>query len=178
MYDGALVRLRTMEPGDAERLHRWINDPDITEHLAVRYPMSIANEQDWVTANKTISYGQANFAVETLAEGRHVGGVDIRTSSPENRKGELGLMIGDKTVWGQGYGLDAVRTACRFGFEEMNLHRVELWVHATNERAIRVYERAGFVTEGVARDSWYKGGRYLDQLLMGLLRGELKVDCA
>jgi RimJ/RimL family protein N-acetyltransferase len=124
MYEGTLVRLRTMEPSDAERLLTWINDPDVTEHLAVRYPMSLANEVDWVETNKTVNYGNAVFAVETIAEGRHIGGVDIRTGSgPENRKGELGLMVGDKSVWGGGYGTDLVRTACRFGFDEMNLNR-------------------------------------------------------
>ncbi|HZG96501.1 MAG TPA: GNAT family protein [Mycobacteriales bacterium] len=175
MYEGTLVRLRTMEPSDAERLLTWINDPDVTEHLAVRYPMSLANEVDWVETNKTVNYGNAVFAVETIAEGRHIGGVDIRTGSgPENRKGELGLMVGDKSVWGGGYGTDLVRTACRFGFDEMNLNRVELWVHGSNERAIGVYERVGFVREGAARQGWYKRGQYHDLVLMGLLRDEFK----
>lgn len=175
MYDGRLVRLRTLEPSDAERLHTWINDPDVREHLAVRYPMSMANEVDWVASNKTVSYGNALFAVDTVADGRHIGCVDIRTpTGAENRKGELGLMVGDKSVWGQGYGTDVVRTACRFGFDEMNLNRIELWVHGNNERAIHVYETVGFVREGVARQGWYKGGRYLDMVLMGLLRDELR----
>jgi RimJ/RimL family protein N-acetyltransferase len=174
MYDGRLVRLRAMEPADAERLLAWINDPDVREHLAVRYPMSLANEVDWIESNKTLSYGNAAFAVDTL-DGRHIGSVDIRTlDGPENRKGELGIMVGDKSVWGQGFGTDIVRTACRFGFDEMNLNRIELWVHGGNERAIRVYETAGFVREGVARQGWYKRGGYLDMVLMGLLRDELR----
>jgi RimJ/RimL family protein N-acetyltransferase len=175
MYDGKLIRLRTMEPADAERLRAWINDPDVTEHLAVRYPMSLANEVDWVETNKTLNYANAVFAVETIADGKHIGGVDIRTGAgPENRKGELGLMVGDKSVWGQGFGTDIVRTACRFGFEEMNLNRVELWVHGSNERAIGVYERVGFVREGTAREGWYKRGQYHDMILMGLLRDEFR----
>jgi RimJ/RimL family protein N-acetyltransferase len=175
MYDGRLIRLRTLEPTDAERLREWINDPDVTEHLAVRYPMSLANEVDWVESNKTLDYRNAVFAVETIAEGKHIGGLDIRTAAgPENRRGELGLMVGDKSVWGKGYGTDIVRTACRFGFEEMNLNRVELWVHGSNERAIGVYERVGFVREGVARQGWYKRGEYHDLILMGLLRDEFK----
>ncbi|MEO6714206.1 MAG: GNAT family protein [Mycobacteriales bacterium] len=175
MYDGELVRFRALEPGDAERMLGWINDPDVTSGLAVRYPMSLANEVEWVETNKSLNYGNAVFAVETIADALHIGGIDIRThAGPENRKGELGLMIGDKSVWGQGYGKDMVRTACRFGFEEMNLHRIELWVHGTNERATHVYESVGFVREGVARDGWYQGGRYVDMVLMGMLRSEFR----
>lgn len=174
MYEGKLVRLRTMEPDDAERLHGWINDPEVREHLAARYPMSMANEAEWVESAKTIGYADARFAVESIGEGRHIGSLDIRTIGPENRRGELGLMIGDKSVWGQGYGVDMVRTGCRFGFDEMNLHRIELWVLGDNERAIHVYEKVGFVREGVARQAWFKGGRYLDMVLMGMLPGELR----
>lgn len=87
----------------------------------------MAAELDWIDCSKNVNYGNATFAVETIEDGRLIGGCDIRApTGPETRKGELGLMIGDKSVWGRGYGTDMVRTACRFGFDEMNLHRIEL----------------------------------------------------
>jgi RimJ/RimL family protein N-acetyltransferase len=174
VYQGELVRLRAMEPGDAELFYRWINDPEVREHLAARYPFSLRTEHDWVEAHHKVDYGNVVFAVETIAENRLLGAIDIRTKEPENRCGELGLMIGDKSAWGQGYGTDMLRTTCRFGFDEMNLHRLELWVEAPNARAQHVYDKVGFVTEGVARQQFYKRGQYVDMVLMGMLRDDLR----
>lgn len=60
MHQGELVRLRAMEPADAEVFYAWINDPEVREHLAARYPFSMRTENDWVEAHQTVSY--ANVA--------------------------------------------------------------------------------------------------------------------
>ena len=107
---------------------------------------------------------------------RLIGGVDLRPSSQENREATLGITIGDKAVWDGGYGTDTMRTICRFGFEMMNLHRIQLEVYAGNERARHVYEKVGFRLEGCRREAFFKYGRYQDVLVMGLLEGELRLD--
>ncbi|MBE0610648.1 MAG: GNAT family N-acetyltransferase, partial [Dehalococcoidia bacterium] len=71
---------------------------------------------------------------------------------------------------------DTMRTVCRFGFEMMNLHRIQLEVYANNARARHVYEKVGFVLEGCRRQALYKFGRYHDVLVMSLLEGELRLE--
>jgi RimJ/RimL family protein N-acetyltransferase len=176
VYDGRLVRLRAMEPEDAPTFKVWLNDPDVSEFLGVRYPISNTAEKEWIEAHSTVKFDNVAFAVETLAEGQLIGAVDLRVQEPETRRAELGISIGDKSVWGRGFGTDAVRTVCRFGFEQMNLHRIYLTVFAPNERAAATYRKAGFVEEGRAREDWYNRGAYVDVILMGLLRGELVED--
>ena len=173
-FEGALVRLRAREPEDAGLLHVWFNDPEVTEHLGgERYPISHATEREFL-ARATASYENASFAVETLADGRLIGGVDLRTGDPANRSATLGIAIGDKAYWDGGYGTDTMRTVCRFGFEIMNLHRIQLTTSADNLRARRVYEKVGFCEEGVLRDERFVRGRYVDTIVMGLLEGELR----
>ena len=65
---------------------------------------------------------------------------------------------------------------CRFGFEMMNLNRIELEVHAENARARHVYAKVGFQEEGVRRQAIYRAGRYQDMVVMGLLAGELRME--
>lgn len=174
MYQGALVRLRAPEPRDAESFYEWFNDTEATAGLGVRYPVSMRTEREWVERGAVPSYAGAHFAVETH-EGRLLGTCGLYgTSSPENRSAELGVALVDKTQWGKGYGTDTVRTLCRFGFEEMNLHRIELLVFAQHTYAIRAYERAGFVREAVARQAHWGDGRYYDDVYMSLLEGELR----
>jgi RimJ/RimL family protein N-acetyltransferase len=174
MVTGALVRLRAPEPADAESFYAWFNDPEATAGLGVRYPVPLRVEQEWVERNAVPSYAGAHFAVETL-DGRLLGTCGLfGTRLPENRCAELGVALVDKTQWGNGYGTDTVRTLCRFGFEEMNLHRIELLVFAHHTRAIAVYEKAGFVRECVAREAHWGDGRWYDDVHMSLLEGGLR----
>lgn len=175
-FEGTLIRLRAREPEDAPLLFQWFNDPEVTEHLAMRYPLSMKSEREFIESVSSPGYAHAGFAVETLADHRLIGGVDLLNASPENRCASLGIAIGDKASWDGGYGTDTMRTVCRFGFEMMNLHRIQLEVYANNERARHVYEKVGFVLEGRRRQALYKYGSYHDVLVMSLLEGELRLE--
>ena len=121
-----------------------------------------------------MSYANAHFAIETL-DGVLLGtGGLYNTAAPENRSAELGVTIGNKAMWGRGYGTDAVRTLCRFGFDEMNLHRIELIVFAHHAPARHVYEKVGFRVEAVARSAHWGDGRWYDDVHMAMLEGELR----
>ncbi|HEV2890130.1 MAG TPA: GNAT family protein [Frankiaceae bacterium] len=175
MYAGSLVRLRAPEPRDAEDFHRWFNDPDVTGTLGVRYPLSMSVEREWVERSGVGSYTNCHFAIETLADGVLLGSCGLfETALPENRCAVLGVTLGNKEYWGRGYGTDTVRTLCRFGFGEMNLHRIELLVFAHNAAARRVYAKVGFVEEAVARQAHWGDGEWWDDVHMALLEGELR----
>lgn len=168
MYEGTLVRLRAMEPRDAAAQHRWFADPEVTRWTGWRYPMSRDVLAQRLAERSNGSFASAAFSVERRDTGELVGRVMLRDAHPENRAAELDLVIGERAAWGQGFGTDATRTVCDFGFRQMGLHRVYLWVFLANEAAIRVYEKCGFVREGVARDRFWRDGWH-DQLLMARL---------
>ena len=174
MLDGKLVRLRAWEPADAERAFTWINDREVTRYLTVRYPGSLTEEQRWVEQRPTNAFATGvRLAIETKA-GVHIGGIDLGRVSAEDRNASLGIMIGDKEYWSNGYGTDAIVTLLRFAFEEMNLHRVSLHVFEFNERAIVCYRKSGFRDEGRLRHNYYGEGRYWDVIVMGVLREEFE----
>jgi RimJ/RimL family protein N-acetyltransferase len=84
----------------------------------------------------------------------------------------VGIGIGEPDYRGKGYGTDAMRVILRFAFMELNLHRVSLDVFEYNPRAIRSYEKAGFVIEGRKRRVVNRDGRRWDDIYMGILREE------
>lgn len=170
-FQGRLVRLRALEPGDAPAFQAWLNDPEVSEHLAVRYPLSRHMEDEFTRAQST-SYDDARFAAERIDTGELIGGAAIRTQAKEDRRCELGLAIDAKELWGQGYGTDLVEVLLAVAFLQMDLNRVELWVHSPNERGQRTYAKCGFVVEGVAREAFYKNGVRQDAILMSVLRRE------
>jgi RimJ/RimL family protein N-acetyltransferase len=169
-FEGNLVRLRAIEEEDIATLHDLFNDPEVQRTLAVNWPEPIAGTRAWwegVRANP----GAVAFAIETLT-GELIGVCSLEDVNPAARTAALGIWIG-KAFWDRGYGTDAVRTLCRFGFEEMNLQRVGLSVYEMNPRAIRSYEMVGFKEEGRARRAHFIDGRHVDVVRMGLLAEEL-----
>jgi RimJ/RimL family protein N-acetyltransferase len=170
---GKLVNLRAIDVSDAANYCDWLNDMEVTRFLQARYQIPRLAEERWIAENsaKPGSFGHANYAIETK-EGRHLGSVGFHYANPENRKATLGIMIGDKAFWSRGYGTDALLTLLRFGFDEMNLNRIDLSVDAENARAVACYRKCGFVEEGRLREHRYKRGAYVDQLWMGVLRDE------
>jgi RimJ/RimL family protein N-acetyltransferase len=173
MIEGKLVNLRAREMTDLERMTRWVNDREVARFQMVRYPWSSAAEEAYIKeqTSKPIPYGNVSLAIDTK-DGVHIGSCGLHAASAENRVAELGIMVGEKEFWSKGYGTDAVATLVRFGFEEMNLNRIELHVYAFNERAQKSYRKCGFVEEGRMRDAHYAEGAYSDVVVMGLLREE------
>lgn len=174
MLKGRLINLRALEVTDAERVFRWVNDRDVNRFTSARYPFSMADEEAWLRDMAMNSYEDGvRLAIETKA-GEHIGTLELRETRSEDRKAELALTIGEKAYWSQGHGTDAVLTALRFAFYEMNLNRVWLTTMEYNARAIACYKKCGFSNEGRLRQETFKGGRYWDFTIMGVLRKEFE----
>ncbi len=165
-FEGSLVRLRAVEEEDLAPINEGIWDPRVTQHLSIVWPEAVAQTREVLDA---IRAAESNLllAIETLA-GEFVGSVGLHGIDARSRKAELAIWIA-REHWDKGYGTDAVRTASRFAFREMNLQRIFLHVYDTNPRAIRAYERVGFKEEGRLRRAQFVGGRYVDMVVMGLL---------
>ena len=173
LLEGELVRLRAREQEDEPFAYGWANDPDVTRWLGARYPWSRSMAADKIRES-TLGPNSCVFSIDASVGERPIGWVALRSDGIENRSASLGIAVGDKEFWNGGYGADAMRVVCRFGFGMMNLNRIHLDVFPENERAIRCYEKVGFVIEGRTRDAILKHGGYHDLILMSVLVGELK----
>jgi RimJ/RimL family protein N-acetyltransferase len=177
--EGKLVRIRAYEKSDLDAVMAWVNDEEVTRNLGggpLSFPVSRAQEEQFL---ETAMHSGANatnkmFAIETLAERRYIGGIDLRGIDWLDRHAEIGIAIGDKSCWSKGYGTDAMRVIMRMGFETMGLNRLWLKVLAFNERGIHCYQKCGFRREGVLREDRLVGGVYYDGIIMGILAREYR----
>lgn len=167
------VRLRVLEPEDADTLWRWHNDPEVMRWMHDFYGESLAAMRKRFEDRPANSFDKVVFGVETL-EGRLIGVTCLRDTDPETGNAELDIYLGEKDTWGKGYATEAMRLTCRYGFDTMRLHRITLWVVGDNVGARRVYEKVGFVEEGRTRESFRRDGKWYDDIVMGLLEGELR----
>jgi RimJ/RimL family protein N-acetyltransferase len=171
---GERLYLRAIERDDLQRCHDWMNDESLRATLAQRFPMSLAQEADWVErTTRGQDPSRLVFAICLFEGDRHIGNCGLEAIERENGVATFGIFIGEKDCRGQRLGEEATRTLCRFAFDEMNLHKIRLDAYAANAGAIRTYEHVGFKREGVLREEAFRGGRYIDIVRMGLLRGEL-----
>jgi len=169
--EGALIRLRPIEEPDLAWINREFWNPRVTEFLLMLWPEWTGGTRAWWEAVRA-DPGAVALLIET-PDCQPAGACALEGISLRSRTAELGIWVAEH-AWGRGLGTDAVRTLCRFGFREMNLHRIQLQVFEPNERARRAYERAGFVVEGRLRRAHFMGGRHVDVLVMGLLAEELR----
>jgi len=171
---GKLVRLRPLEPADADVIRPWQSDHEVTQWLDGGFDESMAQMRKRAAERPRNSYRQVVFGIETLAEGKLIGVTDLRDATPETGRAELDIWIGAKDHWNGGYGTDAVRTLCAYGFDVLRLHMIALWVVAENERARAAYRKVGFKEDARHRECFRaRDGRYHDMYLMSLLEGEI-----
>jgi RimJ/RimL family protein N-acetyltransferase len=172
MIQGGKVRLRAFREDDLKNSVAWLNNPVVTRYLLQMRPWSLAEEKAWldrVMRNEDPS--SATFVIETT-DGEYVGSTGLTHIDRKNRSAEAGIVIGRPEEWGRGLGTDAMKALLRHAFEEMNLPRVGLRVYTFNERAIRSYQKLGFVEEGRLRHAMYRHGAWHDVILMAILEEE------
>jgi RimJ/RimL family protein N-acetyltransferase len=172
MIEGERVLLRPIRADDLPVLRQWFDDAETMRFWGMPTPFVTEDQFDADLAGRFRRFDGAGYFVIELFDGTPIGRIDFERLDHQARSAEVMILIGAAEGRGKGYGTDAMVALLRYLFHQRNLHRVSLSVIAWNERAIRSYQRAGFVVEGRLRDHLYFDGRYHDQLVMSILRHE------
>lgn len=112
------------------------------------------------------------FHIRTKADDRLIGFVTLHSIEWNNQQASLAMGIGQAKDRGQGFGDEGLKLIMRYAFMELNLHRLSLEVISCNAHALSLYERNGFVKEGVIRQAVYRDNKRSDRVAMGILRPE------
>jgi [ribosomal protein S5]-alanine N-acetyltransferase len=170
---GARVRLEPLERNHlSARYLGWLNDPDVTRYMETGIFPTTADDLEQFFRSVTGSREHVVFAIVHKESGQHIGNVKLGPIHWVHRCATFGILIGEKKFWGQGLGGDATRLAVEYGFDRLNLRRIDLGVFAEHQAAVRCYEKIGFKVEGRFREELFQNGEYKDRLWMGLLRSE------
>jgi RimJ/RimL family protein N-acetyltransferase len=169
---GKRVFLSQVLREDVPLFARWFSDLELTAYLgAMGTSFTIAQEYEWFEGLAR-SQDNKTFAIVVREGQRLIGSCSLSRSDSRAGVGELGIAIGDKAAWGQGYGTEAVRLLCDYGFTFLNLHMIYLWHAGFNERGHRAYLKAGFKIAGRLREARTFAGRRYDDVLMDITRDE------
>ncbi len=166
-YNGVLIR--PIEKPDLPVMVRLRADPAIWENLGNIEMVGERQQELWherVLANPTVRY-----YVLCSKEIQFIGIVRMDELDFINHSVRVGGDILPE-YQGQGYGTRLFALLKKYGFDYLNLNRLWLLVLETNERALKLYRKSGFKEEGRQRQGIYRNGRYLDYIMMSILRSE------
>jgi len=171
--DRLYLRLLLETDADGPYLH-WLNDATVCQgnsHHVYPYSKKQALEYIQYAANTD---KELILAIVLKARDRHIGNVALERIHPIYRSAQFAILLGDKSQWSKGYGLEAGQLLIRHGFSALNLNRIECATFETNMAMRKLAVALGMREEGVRKQAAYKDGRYLDIVEFGLLREEFK----
>lgn len=175
MIAGKKTQIRALTKEDLPKLVVWRNDPYIQSQLiGWHFPISVEDEALWLERVRG-DKSSRRFAIEADS-GEYIGNIGLYDIDWINRNTGFGIFIGDPRYRGGGYATDASFALLGFAFSELGLKKVWLTVLASNEAAQKLYLRLGFKPEGTLRQHNFRGGGFVDELVMGLLSEEFVHD--
>jgi RimJ/RimL family protein N-acetyltransferase len=169
---GERIFLSTVQRSDLPLYTRWFADLELSAYLGAMGTAFMAeHEEDWY--NSVVhATNSRTFAIIVREGFQPIGSVSLSHINARPQTAELGIAIGEKSAWGQGYGSEAVRLMLDYGFTFLNLHTIYLWHVSFNERGHRAYLKAGFKLAGRLRGVRMFNGKRYDDLLMDVTRDE------
>jgi len=171
---GRNTYLRVLNRDDLPDLGVWMNDRAVTHYLYRGFfPVHLEiMEQNY--AAMVNNPHEEEVAICAYPENNLIGVGGLHGINHLAHSAELRILLGDKNFWGRGYGTEATQLILAWAFEILNLHKVWLGVNAAQSNAIRLYEKVGFIREGILRDEVWRNGRYYDAIRMSILECEYR----
>ncbi|MEE1244206.1 MAG: GNAT family protein [Acutalibacteraceae bacterium] len=168
-----MLKLRELERDDLKTINKWRNNPYLISFLGAPFRF-INNEVDEKWFDNYMANRAVNVRCAIVDDSDNIikGLVSLNSIDYLNQSAELNIMIGDEDNCGKGIGTFAVNVILKHAFENMNLRRIYLTALEDNSRARHLYEKLGFVQEGVLRESNFKNGKFINMVMYSILREE------
>jgi len=178
MITGEHVRLRAIEKDDLPRFVAWLNDAEVRRNLLIYQPLSLMQEEKWFEDMLKRPIDEQPLCIDIQASDgwEHAGNISFFDIDQHDRSAEVGIFIGRKDFWNKGFGTEAMKLMASHGFNDLNLNKIFLHVFETNPGGVKAYEKAGFQHEGRLREARFHEGKYIDVLMMSILRSDWKEE--
>jgi RimJ/RimL family protein N-acetyltransferase len=170
--DGPSVVLKRHTRDNLPDFLRWYQDPEVARLTRYQDGPMRPDEIERFFMMRALGPDTLAMGIHVRATGRLIGSCAFSQLDADNGSVLFHITIGEHDAWGRGYGSEATGLMVEHAFTSLGLHRVALSVFAFNERAIRAYQRVGFVDEGRSREAIWRDGRWWDELHMSVLEPE------
>jgi len=167
---GQKIILRSYRDSDIDMLMRLENHPDPRATLFYARPST----KEQLTDKMEYLVNDLNAVVFTICKKNEqpIGQISLLRIDWVGRMAILYMGIADKENWSKGFGSEALKKAVEYGFDTLNLNRIQLHVAVENKAAVMIYKKQGFQIEGTLRQAMYHHGHFSDFYVMGILKSD------
>lgn len=165
------VSIRKFEKEDIPKKVEWINNPENNQYLHYDIPISVEGTERWFDSHIG---DNSRFDAVIEADGVPVGTIGLLSIDRTNSKAEFYIAMGEPNYKGKGVAKKSSQLIIDYGFEVLGLNRIYLFTEVENDNAQKLFERVGFVKEGVMRQDVLSHGKYVDRIAYSILREDIK----
>lgn len=161
------IAIRKFKRLDIPKKVEWINNPENNQFLHYDIPISVKGTQRWFDSHEGEN---TRYDAVIEADGVPVGTIGLLSIDRKNSKAEYYIAMGETGYKGKGVAKEASRLILEYGFETLGLNRIYLFTEVNNGVAQKLFERVGFVREGIIRQDIKRKDRFEDRIMYGMLR--------
>ena len=168
---GERLYLSPINPDEVDQYLEWMNEDKTLAINFGQYPLMVSSRNDlnWLYEPPQNMH---RFAIVLLENDELIGSISLHNIDHLNRNAYIGVFIGGEQHRNNGYGAEAIRLILEYGFNTMNMHCINLSVHADNPAGISCYKKVGFREVGRLPEMLFVDGKYVDKILMSILEDE------
>jgi len=150
---------------------KWLNDPEVAFGLGtiVRKGTDEEFHKRWFKSYFDDEKNGKRKIFMIHADAKAIGQVGLLDINKEDENAVLYIVIGEKDYWGKGIGKAAIRFIHNHAKQKLNLHKINLYVHARNERALGLYKKMGYKIIGISHDNIKRDEKYEDEVLLEII---------
>ena len=175
MLTGEITGLRAIEENDLEQLLAWRNDPRMRRFFREYRELNMTQQKSWFDAKVNSDPATRMFAIVDLETKELMGAAGLCYIDSINRNADFSIYLGiDDLYIDEDYAPDAGRVLLRYGFEELNLHKVWSEIYSIDKPKQQLFYELGFTREGVHRETHWTEGQWVDSLFYGLLAKDFR----
>jgi len=168
------IYLTELSKANLEQLRKWRNMPDIFKYFYQYSLISTENHLDWY--QKTLSDSKSIYFEIHHNDGTLIGLCCLIDINWLSRTSDFSIYIGDKNFHGQGLGKESLHLLFDYAFNVLNLERIYSHVFDFNQNAIGLYQKLGFKIEGTLRKHHFHNGKYINVIIIGLLKNDYQLN--
>jgi len=173
--DGRDVYLRLAKEFDLDDYYDFLQDTEMIQLTGSQKSFDRKEIAAWLNKIGVLNSDErVDLLIFLKATNELLGEVVLNEIDTVNRSANIRIGIQGARHRGKGYGTQAMLLMLHYGFNTLNLHRIDLGVYAFNPRAIHVYEKLGFKREGLQRDVLYMNGKFHDMITMSMLEDDFR----
>ncbi len=174
MLQGKSIKLRAVEPEDADLLYEWENDEKLWSVSNTLQPFSKNLIKSYIATEhlNLFQTKQQRFMIDLQRDKTTVGMIDMFEIDAFHRRAGVGIMIHEK-YRSKGFAADALDVLVEYAFQLLNLRQLYCSISVNNDKSIGLFEKAGFVKTGVKKDWLFDGEEFEDVFFLQKLKGRI-----